>query len=57
MLQNAYRTLGFKKNMVYEIPTCGGGGEVNHIQSVAYYSCMGIRYAKLFEAAKPMFKS
>ena len=35
MLQNARKTLGFKKNMVFEIPT--GGGEVNHIQPVAYY--------------------
>ena len=34
MLQNARKTLGFKKNMVFEIPP--GGGEVNHIQPVAY---------------------
>ena len=34
MLQNPCKTLGFKKNMVYEIPP--GGGEVNHIQPVAY---------------------
>ena len=33
MLQNPCKTLGFKKNMVYEIPP---GGEVNHIQPVAY---------------------
>ena len=33
MLQNPRKTLGFKKNMVYEIPP---GGEVNHIQPVAY---------------------
>ena len=33
MLQNPRKTLGFKKNMVYKIPT--GGGEVNHIQPVA----------------------
>ena len=33
MLQNPSKTLGFKKNMVYEIPP---GGEVNHIQPVAY---------------------
>ena len=26
MLQNACKTLGFKKNMVYEIPPWGGGG-------------------------------
>ena len=35
MLQNPCRTLGFKKNMVYKISP-GGGGEVNHIQPVAY---------------------
>ena len=35
MLQNASKTFGFKKNMVYEIPPWGGG-EVNHIQPVAY---------------------
>ena len=33
MLQNPCKTLGFKKNMVYKIPP---GGEVNHIQPVAY---------------------
>ena len=33
MLQNPCKMLGFKKNMVYEIPP---GGEVNHIQPVAY---------------------
>ena len=33
MLQNPRKTLGFKKNMVYKIPP---GGEVNHIQPVAY---------------------
>ena len=27
MLQNAGKTLGFKKNMVYEIPPGGGGGK------------------------------
>ena len=27
MLQNPRKTLGFKKNMVYEIPPGGGGGE------------------------------
>ena len=32
MLQNPYKTLGFKKNMVYEISP---GKEVNHIQPVA----------------------
>ena len=32
MLQNPCKTLGFKKNMVYEIPP--GGGEVNHITGV-----------------------
>ena len=35
MLQNPCKTLGFKKNMVYKIPP---GGEVNHIQPVAYTS-------------------
>ena len=34
MLQNPCKTLGFKKNMVYKIPP--GGGEINHIQPVAY---------------------
>ena len=34
MLQNPRKTLGFKKNMVYKIPP---GGEVNHIQPVAYW--------------------
>ena len=33
MLQNTRKTLGFKKNVVYKIPP---GGEVNHIQPVAY---------------------
>ena len=33
MLQNPCNTLGFKKNMVYKILP---GGEVNHIQPVAY---------------------
>ena len=33
MLQNPRKTLGFKKNLVYGIPP---GGEVNHIQPVAY---------------------
>ena len=27
MLQNARKTLGFKKNMVYKIPPGGGGGK------------------------------
>ena len=27
MLQNPCKTLGFKKNMVYEIPRGGGGGK------------------------------
>ena len=34
MLQNPCKTLGFMKNIVYKIPP---GGEVNHIQPVAYY--------------------
>ena len=38
MLQNPCKTLGFKKNMVYEIPL---GGEVNHIQPVAYTNNIG----------------
>ena len=37
MLQNPCKTLGFKKNMVFKILSGGGGGEVNHIQPVAYY--------------------
>ena len=37
MLQNPCKTLGFKKNMVYKIPP---GGEVNHIQPVAYLVCV-----------------
>ena len=36
MLQNPRKTLGYTKNMVYKIPLGGGGGEVNHIQPVAY---------------------
>ena len=36
MLQNP---LGFKKNMVYKIPP---GGEVNHIQPVAYILHLGM---------------
>ena len=37
MLQNPCKTLGFKKNMVYQILPGGGGGGggVNHIQAVA----------------------
>ena len=27
MLQNLYKTLGFKKKMVYKIPPGGGGGK------------------------------
>ena len=43
MLQNPCKTLGFKKNMVYKIPP--GGGEVNHIQPVAYniHVCVCVR--------------
>ena len=37
MLQNPCKTLGFMKNMVYNIPA---GGEVNHIQQVAYRSTL-----------------
>ena len=44
MLQNAFKTLGFKKNMVYKIPP---GGEVNHIKPVAY-----ITYIPLLPKAK-----
>ena len=39
MLQNPRKTLGFKKNMVYEIPP---RGEVNHIQPVAYNTSYGL---------------
>lgn len=39
MLQNASKTRGFKKNMVYKIPP---GGEVNHIQPAAYYGYLEI---------------
>ena len=35
MLQNPRKTISFKKNIVYKIPP---GGEVNHIQPVAYTS-------------------
>ena len=34
MLQNPCKILAFKKNVVYKIPL--GGGEVSHIQPVAY---------------------
>ena len=43
MLQNPCKTLGFKKNMFYKIPP--GGGEVNHIQPVAYRYCSRISLA------------
>ena len=44
MLQNPCKTLGFKKNMVYKIPP---GGEVNHIQPVAYMtSCSNVNLEK-----------
>ena len=51
MLQNPCKTLGFKKNMVYKIPPGGGGGEVNHIQPVAYttlleISCQGSNHKR-----------
>ena len=45
MLQNPCKTFGFKKNMVYKIPP-GGGGEVNHIQPVAYYEIFRIDVGK-----------
>ena len=35
---------------------CYGRHNVS-LKSINHYSCMGIRYAKLFEAAKSMFKS
>ena len=38
MLQNPCKTVGFMKIMVYKIPP--GGGEVNHIQPVAYLFCL-----------------
>ena len=37
MLQNACKTLGFKKNMVYKMPPWGG--KANHIQPLAYTVC------------------
>ena len=39
MLQNPCKTLGFKKNMVYKFPL---GGEVNHIQPVAYKDSLSL---------------
>ena len=42
MFQNPCKTLGFKKNMVYEIPP--GGGEVNHIQPVVYVHLLTNQY-------------
>ena len=38
MLQNPCKSLGCKKNMAYKIPP---GGEVNHIQPVAYFGQTG----------------
>ena len=46
MLQNPRKTLGFKKNMVYKIPP---GGEVNHIQPVAYIQFI------IYKAVKHMY--
>ena len=45
MLQNPCKTLVFKKNMVYKILP-GGGGEVNHIQPVAYLYLILISHNK-----------
>ena len=51
MLQNPCKTLGFKKNMVYKIPP---GGEVNHIQPVAYIFSESIvsKFSEYFEQSK-----
>ena len=48
MFQNACKTLGFKKNMVYKIPP--GGGEVNHIQPVAYLFLLCFRVRLFIDA-------
>ena len=48
MLQNPRKTFGFKKKVVYKIPP---GGEVNHIQPVAYllsYWYVGLRFQSYF---------
>ena len=47
MLQNPCKKLGYKKNMVFEIPP---SGEVNHIQPVAYLFLV-CRYTKQFLVA------
>ena len=54
MLQNACKTLGFKKNMVYKIPP--GGGEVNHIQPVAYNKFNNTR-ARMLDSIYHVIKS
>ena len=48
MLQNPCKTLGYKKNMVYKIPP---GGEVNHIQPVAYNDIGPVKQKKLRKIA------
>ena len=45
MLQNACKTLGLKKNMVYKIPP---GGEVNHIQPVANSAAIALNYSRQY---------
>ena len=52
MLQNPYKTLGFKKNMVYKIPP---GGEVNHIQPVAYMLRVFIAHFSPVKFSKTIF--
>ena len=53
MLQNPRKTLGFKKNMVYKFPP---GGEVNHIQPVAYVICQQFLKATVSPLSK-MFQN
>ena len=50
MLQNPRKTLGYTKNMVYKIPP---GGEVNHIQPVAYTFSMLLLHVCSFCTAVP----
>ena len=39
MLQNSCKTLGFKKNLVYEIPPEGGGGKPYPASGLIYLRC------------------
>ena len=41
MLQNPCKTLGFKKNMVYEIPPGGGGGKPYPASGLKYFDHQG----------------